>query len=96
MSQMRWTVGLVAAVMLAGSAAAVAAPVNDCTQSREFEKVKAACKEGGRKAAKRVMKAAVRRARAQGTKLKCKGCHENLNSWALKADAVSMLRPWMQ
>ncbi|MEE9385446.1 MAG: hypothetical protein V3V08_18720 [Nannocystaceae bacterium] len=58
--------------------------------SKEVEK---ACKDGGRKAAKKMMKGLVKKAKAAGKKgMKCKGCHKNLKDFALTDEAVDGLK----
>lgn len=67
-----------------------------CTTKKfHFKKVEEACKEGGRKAAKKLMKSVVKKARGEGTKLKCKSCHESTKTFELKDNAVEDLKKWI-
>jgi hypothetical protein len=60
-----------------------------------FEEVQKACDEGGLRAAKNLMKDAVKRAKAAGKDYKCSTCHENQKTFELKKDAVSKLKPYL-
>lgn len=67
-----------------------------CTETKfEFPAVEKACKDGGRKSAKDLMKAAQKRARADGKEYKCNSCHENQKSYKLKDGAVDKLKPYI-
>jgi hypothetical protein len=57
--------------------------------------VETACKTGGRKAVKPIMKAAVQRAKAAGTDLKCTSCHEDTEDYKTKSNAVKDMKPWI-
>jgi hypothetical protein len=57
--------------------------------------VASACKSGGRKSAKAVMKGAVSKAKAAGTDLKCTSCHEDTKDFHLKSNAVGDLKNWL-
>ena len=46
-----------------------------------------ACREGGRRAAKKLMKEIVNAAQKNGTRKTCDGCHVDLDSYALLTDA---------
>ena len=46
-----------------------------------------ACKKGGRSAAEEQMGDLVKAAKAKGKVFKCKGCHEDLDSYKLKPNA---------
>lgn len=65
------------------------------TTSFKISKVDKACKTGGRPAAKKLMKDAVKKAKAAGESINCKTCHEDLKSFALKGDAVANLKKWL-
>src|SRR5688572_17481247 len=52
--------------------------------SLSVEPVISACREGGRTAAKQVMKGAIAKAREADTDLKCASCHVDLNRYGLK------------
>lgn len=94
---------LVLASVMAGSASlaalspSVARAGDDACTTKKFhyKKVEEACKSGGRKAAKEVMKAAVKKAKAAGEKIKCKDCHESMKTYELKDNAVDDLKPWI-
>ncbi len=58
----------------------------------EFEEVKAACDEGGVKAAKSLMKDYVKRAKEAGNRVKCSSCHDNTKTYTLADNAVEDLR----
>lgn len=67
-----------------------------CTASSfRFGQVEAACTQGGRKAAKDLMKKAVKKAKAAGETMNCKSCHTELKTFALTPNAVSDLEPWL-
>lgn len=70
--------------------------VTPCSaKSFKFDKVKAACEEGGRSAAKKLMKAAVKKAKAAGEDINCKSCHTSLKTFELTKDAHKMLGKWL-
>jgi hypothetical protein len=58
-------------------------------------RVREACENGGRPAAKRVMKDAIGKATATGQLLKCSDCHSNQRDYALKSNAVAELKRWL-
>lgn len=101
MTRANFTLVLASAMALAGAYGAVAPGVahaedEACTTKKfHYPAVKKACKEGGRKAAKDLMKGAVKKAKAAGKDIKCKGCHEDLKSYELKDNAVDDLKPWI-
>ena len=67
-----------------------------CTaDSFAVAKVEQACRSGGRKAAKTVMKAAVSKAKEAGESINCKSCHSDLKTYALTPTAVADLKKWM-
>ena len=71
---------------------------DDCTTKKfAFKAVEKACKSGGRKAAKDLMKAAVKKAKADGKDMKCKTCHEDTKTFELKdaKEAVENLKPYI-
>ncbi len=84
-----------AAGLQLGTAAVVHADeVQKCT-TKDFKipEVKKACADGGRKAAKALMKKAVKKAKAAGDDMKCKSCHKSLKTFELKgADSVDKLK----
>ncbi len=47
-----------------------------------------ACAEGGRAAAKKVMKEMVKQAKASGQKFTCDGCHKDLDNYELTKSAT--------
>lgn len=65
------------------------------TKTFHYGAVKAACHSGGRKAAKGVMKGAVKKAKEAGQDLKCTSCHEDMTSFHLKSNAVADLKQWL-
>jgi hypothetical protein len=60
-----------------------------------YPAVEKACKDGGRKAVKEVMKAAVKKAKAAGKDVKCTSCHEDMKGYKLKDNAVADLKPYI-
>jgi hypothetical protein len=93
---------VLAAAVTVGAAAGMLSPSvahagDDACQTTKFHypAVEKACKEGGRKAAKEVMKGAVKKAKAAGTDLKCTSCHEDMKDFHLKDNAVKDLKPWI-
>jgi hypothetical protein len=67
-----------------------------CTTKKfHYPAVEKACKEGGRKAAKEVMKGAVKKAKAAGKDVKCTSCHEDTKDFKLKDNAVNDLKPFI-
>jgi hypothetical protein len=73
-----------------------ATPDDACqTKNFHYSQVASACKSGGRKSAKVVMKGAVTKAKAAGTDLKCSSCHEDMKSFHLKSNAVDDLKKWL-
>ena len=72
------------------------APADPCaTKNFHYSQIGNACHSGGRKAAKEVMKGVVKRAKAAGTDLKCGSCHEDLNTFHLKGNAITDLKQWL-
>ena len=67
-----------------------------CTTKKfHYPAVEKACKDGGRKAAKEVMKGAVKKAKAAGKDVKCTSCHEDTKDFKLKDNAVEDLKPFI-
>lgn len=67
-----------------------------CTTKKfHYAAVEKACKDGGRKAAKEVMKGAVKKAKAAGKDVKCTSCHEDTKDFKLKDNAVDDLKPFI-
>jgi hypothetical protein len=88
----------------AAAATAAAAPKpasaytgpNPCkTTHFSVPRVKEACENGGRTAAKGVMKDAIGKALAAGASLKCGDCHAEQTNYTLKKDAVAQLKKWL-
>ena len=78
------------------AAASGATPDDACkTKNFHYSQVASACKSGGRKSAKAVMKNAVAKAKAAGTDLKCTSCHEDMKEFHLKSNAVGDLKNWL-
>lgn len=70
------------ASMLAGAARAEDAA--KCTiATKPDSEVGKACATGGRPAAKKDMKEMVKKAKANGQKFTCEGCHKDLDNYAL-------------
>jgi hypothetical protein len=65
-------------------AGAAHAAENDCVIAKDStSEVGKACKEGGLKKAKAVMKAQTKTAKAGGMKVDCDSCHKNEKDWTL-------------
>jgi hypothetical protein len=81
----------------AASVPADAVPGSDACQTKNFHytQVANACKSGGRKAAKGVMKGAVKKAKEAGADVQCLSCHEDLKNFHLKSNAVADLKKWL-
>jgi hypothetical protein len=95
-SQFRFV--LASAISLAAAIGAFAPKVaqadDACTTKKfHYKEVSAACKSGGRKAAKELMKGAVKKAKAAGKDVKCTSCHEDTKDFVLKSNAVDDLKP---
>lgn len=92
---------LLAFSLLTASALGLAAPrmahADDACATKKFNypAVAKACKDGGRKAAKDLMKGAVKKAKAAGKDVKCTSCHEDAKEFKLKSNAVDDLKPWI-
>lgn len=90
--------GLAASTATTAHAADDAAPKPCVATSFKIDKVKAACESGGQSAAKKAMKAAVKKAKAAGVTegMKCKDCHVDLKSYKLKGDdPVGAIKKWL-
>jgi hypothetical protein len=91
-----------AAALGAGALLGVLAPATAragdeacATKKFHYPAVEKACKDGGRKAAKEVMKGAVKKAKAAGKDVKCTSCHEDTKDFKLKDNAVDDLKPFI-
>lgn len=79
--------------LLAGTlAVALASPVfaddNDCTIAKDPSTAAGkACKEGGIKAAKKLMKDQTKQAKKKGMKVDCDTCHKDETKWTLTDEA---------
>jgi len=74
------------------------APKPCVATSFKISKVGATCKSGGQPAVKKMMKAAVKKAKAAGVTegMKCKDCHEDLKTYTLKGtDPVGAIKKWL-
>ncbi len=82
---------------LAVSSVAVAGDGEDpCTAKKfKYDKVEKACKDGGRDAAKKLMKDVVKKAKAAGEDVNCKTCHKSLKTFDLTDDAEKKLGKWL-
>ncbi|MEM6992809.1 MAG: hypothetical protein AAF721_20000 [Myxococcota bacterium] len=89
--------GAIAAGALGMTVGSSARADDDPCQAKSFSvsAVEKACKSGGRKAAKTVMKAAVKKAKAAGESMTCKTCHDNLKTFSLTGNAVADLEKWI-
>lgn len=92
---------LFAAGLFASSASAAPegeAPKPCVGTSFKIAKVGAACESGGQAAVKKMMKAAVKKAKAAGVTegMKCKDCHTSLKTYELKGDdPVGAIKKWL-
>jgi hypothetical protein len=85
---------LLGAAVLGGAPSIAHAADEACTTTKfHYPVVEKACKEGGRKAVKPIMKAAVQKAKDQGKDIKCTSCHEDMKDFKLKDNAVADLKP---
>jgi hypothetical protein len=67
-----------------------------CTAKKfNYPAVEKACKDGGRKAAKKLMKDTLKKAKADGKDWKCKSCHKDLKAYDLTDNAVKDLKPYI-
>jgi hypothetical protein len=79
---------LFAVAFVCALAAPVAAAENDCTIAKDPSTTAGkACKEGGIKEAKKVMKAMTKDAKKKGMKVDCDSCHKDETKWTLTDDA---------
>ena len=91
------SIGLFAVGTAVVPTTADAADANACTTKKfEFKSVEDACKAGGRKAAKKLMKTAVKSARKKGKKMTCLACHKDLKKFERKDNAVKDLKPYLK
>ncbi|MFL5308156.1 MAG: hypothetical protein ACJ8F1_23275 [Polyangia bacterium] len=78
--------GLLAATLLVG--AARAGDDGKCTiATKPDTQTGKACAKGGRAEAKKEMKEMVKKAKANGQKFTCDGCHKDLDNYALTKNA---------
>jgi hypothetical protein len=91
------TMALGAAAMCGVLAPGVARAGDEACTTKKFNypAVEKACKDGGRKAVKEVMKGAVKKAKAAGKDVKCTSCHEDTKDFKLKDNAVKDLKPFI-
>jgi hypothetical protein len=70
---------------------------DDACQTKHFHytQVASACKSGGRKPVKAIMKGVIKKAKAAGTDLQCTSCHEDMKDFHLKSNAVGDLKNWL-
>lgn len=100
MSASRTTLVLAASLAfsgLLGFAPQIARAGDEACTTKKFHypAVKKACNDGGRKAAKELMKGAVKKAKAAGKDVKCTSCHEDTKEFKLKDNAVDDLKPFI-
>ncbi|MBM4361727.1 MAG: hypothetical protein FJ104_03525 [Deltaproteobacteria bacterium] len=83
-----------AGALALGLAAPAQAGDDACTTTKfSFPAVEKACKDGGRKGAKDLMKAVVKKAKDAGKDVGCKDCHADVGkTFELKANAVKDLK----
>lgn len=69
-----------------------------CTITKETDdhQVGKACKEGGIKRAKAVMKAMQKVAKKNGMDVECDSCHKNEDDWALTSDAKEQFKKMLE
>lgn len=81
-----------------GSVDAVAAEKPCTTKKFNFAEVKKACADGGRKAAKKLMKGVVKKARKAGDDkvTGCLDCHEDFKTFKRNKDAVKLLKKYLK
>lgn len=81
--------GLLVAGLLVGTSRSARADDDDACKiaTSGNSPIAAACKKGGRKAASKAMKAAVKAAKAKGVSFKCDGCHADMDTYELKPTA---------
>ena len=60
----------------------------------KIKKVEKACKDGGQPAVKKMMKAAVKKAKAAGEDINCKSCHNSLKEFDLKSGSEK-IKKWL-
>jgi hypothetical protein len=65
------------------------------TKNFHFSAVSSACKSGGRKAAKNLMRSVVKKAKDAGQSVQCNSCHDDMKSFGLKGNAVGDLKQWL-
>jgi hypothetical protein len=82
------TLGLSLALTLVVARAASADDKDKCTVATSGDSpVAKACAKGGRPEAKKLMKDAVKTAKANGKTFTCEGCHKDLETFALTPNA---------
>jgi hypothetical protein len=72
-----------------------AAPVPCATTEFKYPAVQAACSDGGRNSAKKIMQGAIAKAKRAGTELKCASCHIDQKNFGLRPNAVDDLASWL-
>ncbi len=83
-----------ACVLALTGARTFAADDNKCklTDEKEDNQVTQACKVGGLKRAKAVMKAMTKAAKDKGKKWECDSCHKNEEDYVLTADGKKLFK----
>ena len=71
------------------------APVPCAATELRYPEVKAACAEDGRRAVKKIMIAAIAKAKRAGTELECSSCHLDQKTFGLRPNAVDDLARWL-
>lgn len=91
---------LAAGLFVLGSAAVPSsadAGSSDCTTKKfKFKQVKAACEQGGRKAAKKLMKGVVKKSRKAGDEKTCLDCHKSLKTFERTKNAEADLKKYLK
>jgi hypothetical protein len=80
------TLSLTLIASYAGVASAASGPCNIALKGTS--PTAKACAKGGRAEAQKVMKQMTAAANASGGKFRCEGCHSDLDTYALRANAV--------
>ncbi len=83
MSVVRSSVLTLVMAILAGGAARAGDEAKCTIATKPESEVGKACASGGRPAAKKDMKDMVKKAKANGQKFTCEGCHKDLDNYAL-------------
>lgn len=86
-------------LVVRGSVATVSAADKPCVSKKlEFKAVKKACAEGGQKAAKKLMKSVVKKARKAGDEkvTGCLDCHVDFATFKRTKEAAKLLKKYLK